>query len=272
VANYVLDHLDNLEMDEQNGVVRSLTRKARITGLNPATVDFNVLIEAYNQVGLPTPGSFLQGTAMFPLPVPTVTQYALSMLVLAKRRFKLIEDKTAVDVYLEYQHFMDGDNQNLTNQALSPNGWKVPNSPVVYGKNRASVQQTKANFVNSLVQAQDFNPFGNFPVGSVVDYKGFFWIALQDQIWAGPPNAGLPPPPGPAGTAPGVIWGLISEQQIIASILFPPVIPLLGVVLLPAPGVRRQVLVGHQFPTTDLNAPGQTLFQTGEFTIMQPNA
>lgn len=262
----VPDQFETLEMEEVNGVIRSLKTKARITGL--ISLDYTVLLQAYNFVGLPTPGTPLQGPLFAAVDLPNSIYQPLSQLVLSKRRFKVTEDKHTVDVYMDFDHVLDGDNQAIT-KGFSPNGWFVPAAPVIYGKNRASVQQTKANFYLSQIQAQAFDELGNYPAGSVVDYKGFFWISLVDQS----PNILLTtvaPPPGPIGTPLGQLWGILSEQQIIGALLFPPIIPLRGVSVVNPP-YRRQLLVGHQFPATDPNVPGQTVFQTGEVTVMQPN-
>lgn len=257
MPNLITDQLETLEMSEENGVVRSLKLLATIEGLTSNT--YAVLIEAYKQVGLPTPGTFLvdPDDPLNPSwPIPPGKDKAMAMLLLAKRNFKLrANDKKTVDIVLDYQHFMEGDNQNLTPGATSPNDWKVPASSIVYGKNRASVQQTKSNYYDTRVVYQLWTPTGTFPVGKIVEYKGLLWKAMIDQIWAGPPTL-LVAPPGPTGTALGAIWSVVDESTLA------PTVPT---------AVRRQIIVGHQFPITDGDYPGRVQYQTGEITIMQPN-
>lgn len=261
----VPDQVSTVAMEERNGVVRSLTRRARIFELTSiATPD--VLLEAYMLAGLPAPGSYLHNP---PLSLTAAqhpgSQYGLSMLVLADRKFTLVDqDKRTVDVDMTYQHFMEGDNQNLGGNLTSalavsqgPNDWTVPFARNVYGKNRASVQQTKTNFYDSRVDVPLFDPFGTYPLGSIVDYNGVFWVNVSPVAWGGLPTAPLAPPPGPAGTLIGTIWDIQPEETIFPT--------------LAAPGRRRQIVVGHQFPTTDPANPGQVKYQTGEITQMQPN-
>lgn len=261
MATLVPDSLETLKMEEVNGVIRSLTRKYTITGLS--STDYTVLLLAYIEVGLPIPGSFLTAQP-FPTATPPGIIYPEAMLVLASRNFVLGKDKHNVDVELHYQHFMDGDNQIITKAPASPNGWAVPSSQVVYGKNRASVQQTKSNFYETRFTAPEWAAGVHYPPGSVVLYQGNFWVAVIDI-----PDFVLAPPPGPAGSVIGAVWGVLTEQQLLASFLAP-INLLIGVTYLNAP-IRRQIVVGHQFPDDDRNVPGQTIFQTGEITDMQPN-
>lgn len=259
---FIVDNrVDTLEMKEKNGVIRSMTRVARISGLG-ANVDHGVLLAAYAMVGLPTPGSFMVNPPLNPnIAAPPGPGSGHAMLVLADRTFKLVEqDKATVDVHMVWEHFMDGDNQNLgginSPTITSPNGWSVPFSRIVYGKNRASVQQTKSNFYDSRKVVPAFNPFGSYTNGDVVDYQGIYWVAVA-LIEVHPPEVQLPPPPGPAGTPIGELWFPFPEDLLEDA--------------LPAPGVRRQIVVGHQFPETDRQFRGQTKYQTGEITVMQPN-
>lgn len=253
------DHLETLEMSEENGVIRSMTLYGIIADI-PSVNDYRVLLEAYKQVGLITPGTFLVDPAdpLNPDPVtPPGKEKGAAMLLLARRQFKVVDkDKKHVGVTMFFQHFMEGDNQCLTPQAMSPNGWKVPYSSTVYGKNRASVQQTKSNYYDTQVSFPSWNSHGIYPIGEIVEYRGFYWQALQNQIWTGPLDPDLVPPPGPTGTLIGTIWRIVDETTLVPS--------------LPAP-VRRQIVVGHQFPGSDPDSPKQIKYQTGEITFMQPN-
>lgn len=262
---FIVDNrVDTLGMKEENGVVRSLTKRCRIGGLT--STDEQVLVRAYELLGLPTPGTFLVNNTN-PLN-PTITtppgrSQGLSQLLLSGREFSLVEqDKATVDVTMEWRHFMDGDNQNLTRSAQSPNGWKVPAGQAIWGKWRASVQQSKSNFFDSRApSAPEFNPFGSYEVGDVVMYKDIFWFCVEPAAVGVPPYDAvtqLPPPPGLKNFPVGALWSPIADY------LMPQTLPA-------NQAIRRQLQVGHKFPHSDQNVADQTFFQTGEITYMQPS-
>lgn len=250
------DQLDVLHMKEVNGVIRSLTRKVRIVGLESTTYD--VLLRAYVQAGLPNPGEWLVGP-----PFAARPSHPLAMLVLSDREFKLGDDKHAVDVLLTYHHFMDSDNQTLggLGTTQSPNepgypGWTVPFRVAAYGKNKSSVQQSKSNFyLTRTTGATAWNPQTFWLTGSIADFNGLYWRAVQDLF--GSVTTPLPNPPGPTGSPLGKYWELVDESELPA--------------LLPA-SVRRQIQVGHIYPVKAGDTKsGKAFFQTGEITVMQPN-
>lgn len=256
VAYIIPDHTKTLGMKEKNGVIVSLERMYHIGGLG-SSIDYQVLLAAYAQVGLPAPGSFLVSPALSPDPItPPGAANGAAMLVLAEREFSLVDqDKATVGVVLRYQHFMEGNNQNLggkfstNSSSQSPNGWFSPFSRALYGKNRASVQQTKVNFYNSRLDIPVWSATGVYTIGSVVDHNGLFWLC-------GVADPGSAPPPGPAGSAIGDIWDVLNEASLPATLDTPR---------------RRQITLAHQYPSTDPQYPGQTKYQTGEITSMQPN-
>lgn len=274
----VPDSTRTLNMKEVNGVIHSLQRSYMLGGL-PNT-DYTVLIGAYIQAGLPTPGSFLVNPPLQPpgapgLPGSPGADAGTAMLMLAEREFKLVDsDKKTVEVILTYQHFMEGYNQCLSPiPNTSPNGWNVPTSIACWGKSRASVQQTKTNsyLAPYLLQngqpIQLWSPTTTYSPNSIVDYNGFFWrfAGLAGAAFAAA-NKGVPPPgvlangqPAPIGTA----WGVVDPRSASFN---------------QTQLRKRQVAVGCQFPDNgsipgakDANYPGITKFQTGELTVMQPN-
>lgn len=127
------ERVDTLSMTEDLGVVRKMKTKARITGLT--TLSSLALQEAYNQVGLPQPGTYYT--------VPQNSQTSIfGMLVLVRREFDLIDEST-IDVIMSWEHFLDGDNQEMAIAGTSPTGTGRNH---LYGKTRTSVQQTKVNY------------------------------------------------------------------------------------------------------------------------------
>jgi hypothetical protein len=304
MAGIALDRVTTLNLREKNGVVMSLTRVARIIGL-PKDIDYTVLLDAYAQAGLPTPGSFL--TTLLPfLNPPTILSPgaygSTAMLVLAEREFDLVDgEPTAVDCKMHYQHFMEGNLQNLSpSNSRSPGGWIVPSSVAVYGRSRASVTQTKSNFYNGPTRTsvggfgraiQQWVAGNRYAQWDIVQSSGFFWqaaVGIAPLVFTTPPapQALVPnpqaqvPPPGPVGYAIGQLWNYV-----------PPDSPLLNQSFTS----EQQIVVGHQFPgpgpnlpfrntfgppfvqpagipgVPDITSPGQTKTQTGEITVMQPN-
>lgn len=126
-----IDHVATLEMEEVNGVIRKLKRLVRVCGLE--STDYSVLLEALTQAGVPQPGTRL-------VPEALVDKSPFGMLVLAERHIKLVDqDAATCDVVLDYQHFIDGDNQEIAagysllpgnaggSQSFTQSGiWKCP--------------------------------------------------------------------------------------------------------------------------------------------------
>lgn len=132
------NRVDVLNLKEVNGVGRRMTTKARITGLT--SLDHTVLLQAYATVGLPAVGvSFITNTE---------AEFAIfGQLILAERDFAVVnEDPGAVDVTMEWQHFMDNHNQPIGVKG-APDA--MFGNATIFGKSRTSVQQTKVNFFYS---------------------------------------------------------------------------------------------------------------------------
>lgn len=206
-----IDHTDTLSMTESLGMVRQLTRFARVSGL--ASTDYTVLLEGLRAAGIPDYGSRL---IPFTTP-PTDPNYRLRMLVLVDRKVKLTDrDPGSVDVTLDYQHILDGDSQSL-------NGIAFPGvqPTVLYGKNKTSVQQTKTNFFNDYEYAiDDWDPTKIYTTGDLVEYEGLFWYRLVPPSGGqnnGPPTLGI--------TQPVVRWAVATIAQIYASGTVPPYSP-----------------------------------------------
>ena len=212
-----LDHVDVLEMREVNGVIRSLTRRARVTGL-PTGTDYTSLYTAMTQVGIPNQGTWLTT-------IPKDRSSPFGMLVLAERKVNIDRmDPGCADIDLMYQHFMDGDNQDLSiafsNPALA--GGVVS----IHGRMKTSVQQVKTNFYSEL-QATPLSPTPttfetidensvfdwvasvdpgtglqtiNFQVGDLVRFNN---VAYRTLVVRGPTS---PAPPNPSSA-----WELIPE-------------------------------------------------------------
>lgn len=250
------DRDDILELTESCGVVRSLTRKVRLTGL---TEDDDYLILTTAQVD-----------DLLPL-FPTVANgLSLEFLVVTERSFTLI-DTTTVDVLLKYQHILDTHNQLIViNRVVDPD---FRNLAVIYGKMKSSVQQSKTNFSYepATYTARDFmtgssiafrptrlwDTSGLSAVNDqdIVEYNGFLWRYHTNTF-----DDTITTAPNP-WTAYGV--GLNFYRWTIAE---------LGVdYFISDPYTRRQIVVGHTYATEDTNFSDQTRYQTGEITIMQPH-
>ncbi len=125
-----IDRIDNLTFTERNGVIRSLTRKARVLFSRTETIppDFSVLSAA---------------TAVCPIPYSQpmdMTGTAIAgykHLALVERTPSVVENDTSVvDVILKYDHILDGPNQGL----IKPFRGKI------FGKGRSSIADKTTNF------------------------------------------------------------------------------------------------------------------------------
>jgi hypothetical protein len=121
------DRIDTLELEERNGVIRSMTRVCRVM-FKPEEVKGNYQILSQSLLALDAVGltylSDLSG----------VDRY--DALVLVGRSPKLVGDPGCVDVTLKYEHVLDGPNQNLHR----------PKSGVIFGKGRTSIAEKSTNF------------------------------------------------------------------------------------------------------------------------------
>ena len=131
MAQAYIDRVDNLSLVERLGVVRSLTRKARVI-LNPSEGkgDYSTLSVALS---------------VCPAPMSTATALGYESLVLVGREPQVVEnDPTVIDVILRYEHILDGPNQSLIPPAGAVGAFSPPR--VLYGKGRCSITEKTTNF------------------------------------------------------------------------------------------------------------------------------
>ncbi len=243
MAQAYLDRVDTLKMERQHGIVTKLTRKTRITDLD--STDYTVLVDAIQTLGLPTVDSFLVN------PAAARKNDPLGMLVLVHETIDLV-DNTTVDITHEFEHFMRSTNQEVSIDGLFPT---FSDATSLYGKHRSFVQQTKTNFYPALTayRLEDsfripvFNPLTAYLPGAQVDYNGFYWYLI-----------------GPGLTTPNLTdgnWRLADYGSDF---------------YLAEPEQKRLIVVGHTFPNSGPNKDdkygGQTKYQTGEISVMQPHS
>lgn len=139
-----IDRIDDIGCDEVHGVIRSLTRKARILfeeADNPPN-NFHILTAALDACPPPfsTPPTLAFGDVDIPAPNQqsflTATAHRYGSLVLTKRTPKVADDPWCVDVTLHYEHVLDGPNQSVT----------TPVSGILVGKGKTSVVDKATNF------------------------------------------------------------------------------------------------------------------------------
>lgn len=123
-ATVRMDKIDTTSLEEVNGVIVKLERRAVITGANTASMDYRALNEALAIAGVPVAGSRLTGTGY-------------DHLVLVRRRPKVISSRKDFFVDLDYEPVLAGPNQDFTNLGFPG---------IVYGRTRCSVVQKNTNF------------------------------------------------------------------------------------------------------------------------------
>jgi hypothetical protein len=133
-----IDRLDLLSLEERNGAIRSLTRKARVifNPGEPIPTDYTVLMTVLETAGIPLPFTVPAGDGF-------------SSLVLVNRSVQLVEnDKSIFDVTLKYDHILDGPNQVLQEDTEQGGiGPVLPNpNDILYGKGRCSIAEKTTNF------------------------------------------------------------------------------------------------------------------------------
>ncbi len=306
----VIDRVDDLSMKEKNGIITQLKRVATVSGITAP--DYSSLLEALVAAGVP-----LAGTPLVP---PLLRRNNIfGMLVLVNRDVKIWnQDSGTAQIELDYQHFMESDNQDMSQLSLNLPSWD-PQLPLgaaqgppgayigwfsVFGKSKTSVQQTKTNFgyrplpfdpipmwkvkVNSnvtpwstdigwndgdlvsnngvvfraLVEIPPVNPppvpgpswriaqlgvdyfIDPYAAGDVVEWKGFYWVAKRMVNTATPPF-------------PGDDWKIA-----VAGVDYQ---------IFPDARQKYQIVVGHKYPPEDKELGNQTVYQTGEITVMEPH-
>jgi hypothetical protein len=130
-----LDRVDNLSCDEDRGVVRTLTRKARVLW-KPASVPN----ESRSHELLGDTLKYLEGQGIIPMqPLGFVRnrEERFAPLVLVKRSPSVaMDDPCCIDVMLRYDHLVDGANQVL----------QRPTTGLLFGKGRTSIVEKSTNF------------------------------------------------------------------------------------------------------------------------------
>lgn len=137
-----VDRVDDLSCQEKHGVIRGLTRKARIRfedGDNRPK-DFSILRAGF---------AAIEADPYKLFPYSTLDADGYKSLVLIERNPKLLDnDPSWLDITLVYEHLLDGPNQQLID----------PASGIIFGKGRCSITQKTTNF---------FYPFGDHTKGKV---------------------------------------------------------------------------------------------------------
>lgn len=147
MADVYIDRLDNLSAKESHGVVRQLTRKARVVFKNP-----DALQTSYDILGAALSFLDAQGFgAMSTLNLLDDPQNRWGALTLVRREPSLAfpDSHNCVDVVLDYQHLLDGANQ-LFQPAMQTIGGAVADAGnltgSIFGKGRCSIVDKTTNF------------------------------------------------------------------------------------------------------------------------------
>ena len=143
MPNVFVDTINELELEEERGVIRSVTRNAlvefgsnEIAAFRANTSILRLALDALDAQGL-IDGSHIGN------PLDMANPY--HALYLTKRSPKLIADTQKVNVKLRYDHVLDGHNQALTDTFAGVNTL-APELNTVYGKGRCSVVDKTTNF------------------------------------------------------------------------------------------------------------------------------
>lgn len=125
------DHIDGMSIEEVNGVIRKLQRLVRVKASKAfptVSPDYRAMKQILDEPTVPQPNT-------------TLTQAGLEHLTLVKRSARIPPntDNKTFDVVCDYEHILDGPNQNLFNGNALLGG-------TIYGKTRCSVQQKTTNF------------------------------------------------------------------------------------------------------------------------------
>jgi hypothetical protein len=128
------DQVSILDLQEDRGVIKSMTRKMRVyfdLTVESIPNDPTVLVTALNAAGVPLPFSLLSISGC-------------ESLVLVKRDVGLVDqDIGTVDVLCKYEHILDGANQVLD---AEPNSGVAGSTGTIYGKGKCSITQKPTNF------------------------------------------------------------------------------------------------------------------------------
>lgn len=136
-----MDRIDTLACTEVKGVITSMTRVARIRGLE--SIDYEVLQEALDDAGVPKYGDKLTSS------LDTVGEVgAFDALILIDRSIKMVgDDPHYSDVTLLYKHALEEEaSQRLDNPFSIGNIATGVGSGIIYGRTRCTVQQRPQNF------------------------------------------------------------------------------------------------------------------------------
>lgn len=140
MATLHMDKVENLNAKEVYGVIRSLTRKAKVEFTKAE------IANSRNQNVLDLALTVLDNNgykAMAPVPGTTITSSRYGALVCVERIPSISDnDPCWVEIILNYQHILDGPNQIL----------KGPVSGLIFSKGKSSIVDKSTNF---------FYPFGD---------------------------------------------------------------------------------------------------------------
>lgn len=145
-ATAYIDRVTTLEAVERHGVIRSMTREARVIfpkadiPNQPNKQPYTILDLAMNVTGMPQPFST-------PLDANGKPSLGYEALVLVERSAKLLPgDINTVDVTLKYEHLLDGPNQPMTPSDPGLASWFPAPAKLIYGKGRCSITEKTTNF------------------------------------------------------------------------------------------------------------------------------
>lgn len=264
-GNPSIDRLETLECIERNGVIRSLTRVARVFGMGQY-LDYRVLWAGLAKAGIPAAYSRLVDTTNNTTIAQTMP---FNALVLTERDAKIADlDKGTVDVTLKYEHILDGPNQSLQGFINF-----LGLSSVLFVRGRSSIVQKPTNFFYYKGQQ---SVTGTFPITDVFEGIG----GTIEITYTGPAVAS-----GSTGTIAGVTgtteangtWVLqqgSGGDYILSGTTGQFVHPYLGggtITFATGTNVPRiQILTGHRFPLTDPDWPGRQFISGGEIQLPYP--
>lgn len=141
IPGVYIDSIVDLACSEKRGVIHSLTRKARVLGLED--VDYTSLQSALTSAGVPVFGNRLVGVGF-------------EALLLADRAVKMVDgDPGAADVLLYYKHPLDEEGIQSLGKPNSISNSAGTGQGVIWGRMRTTVQQRSVDFYTVPPQDQD---------------------------------------------------------------------------------------------------------------------
>lgn len=131
-----IDRVDTLNCVEEHGVIRSVTRIARVMGVE--NTNYTALYQALSDADVPVYGDVLD-------------QFPFDNVILVSRSARVVnEDAGTVDVTLEYRHVLE----NASQQIDTP----INDLGILYGKMKSSLTQKTTNLYSPQVQEGQDDP------------------------------------------------------------------------------------------------------------------